>query len=264
MKNIFYKLLLIFFLFSFVSKSIFAARTPWISPKIDVNYEVPIVVYHSFGPALTLKEGKTRKHYRVTEAMFEKQMEYLYENNYHPITFANYIASIRDKTSLPSNSVVLTFDDGWKTQYRYAVPVLEKFKFTATFFIVANYVNDSRNEYMSWDDLKYLVAHGFDIESHSKNHPMLTRIKPIELADELTGSKKTLEEKLNIKVTAIAYPDYMQNLIVRNATEKAGYLGARAGWGIFKNGLDHIYELKSKEAVSNGNPFLSKRLPDLP
>jgi len=192
------------------------------------------------------------------------QMKYLSDNGYHPISFSDYVNSLKNNTKLPDKAIVLTFDDGWKTQYQYAVPILEKYKFPATFFIVTNYVDGNYPAYMSWDNLKDLVKNNFDIESHTKSHSILTKLNSKKLADELGGSKKTLEDKLGIKVTTLAYPNYMQNKTVQDALKSAGYLGARAGWMPFKNSINYIYELKSQEVVNNPNPFSSKRLPDLP
>jgi len=226
-------------------------------------YEVPILVYHSIGPMHGKKESAMQAHYRVTTENFEKQMKYLSDNGYHPVSFATYVKSLNNYViKLPEKAVVLTFDDGWKSQYQYAVPILEKYKFTATFFIISSYAN--YGAYMNWADLKDLVAHNFDIESHTKTHTILTKLDSKKLTVELVDSKKTLEDKLGIKVRTIAYPNYAQNQAVRDATRLAGYEGARAGWVKFKNSLDHIYELKSQEVVSNPNPFLDKRLPDLP
>ena len=92
----------------------------------------------------------------------------------------------------------------------------------------------------------------------------MTKIDPKKLPDELSTSKKTLEDKLGIKVTTLAYPNYAQNAVVQEATKVAGYLGARAGWAKFNNSIDYIYHLKSQEVVNNPNPFSEKRLPDLP
>ena len=233
---------------------------------VDKNkiYQVPILVYHSFGPALSQKESLSQAHYRVTTKDFEAQMKYLFDNGYHPISFVTYVNSLINKTKLPDKAIVLSFDDGWKTQYQYAVPILEKYKFTATFFIITSYVDNNYQAYVNWNNLKDLVANNFDIESHTKTHQILTRLTPLKLVDELSSSKKTLEDKLGIKVTTLAYPNYMQNKIVRNAVKNAGYLGARAGWSTFNNSIDYIYELKAQEVVNNPNPFSSKRLPDLP
>ena len=262
MKNFFIKLFLIIFVIFLGTGSVFAVTKVSLIKKVE--YQVPVLVYHSFGPAVSNKESKTATHYRVTEKMFEEQMKYLQANGYHPISFMSYIGGLKNNIKLPDKAVVLTFDDGWKTQYQYAVPILEKYKFTATFFIITDYVNNNYKAYMSWDNLKDLVKNGFDIESHTKTHPVLTRLDSKKLSDELVGSKKILEDKLGIKVVALAYPNYMENSTVRDAVSEAGYLGARAGWKSFKNAFNHIYELKSQEVVNNGNPFSSKRLPDLP
>ncbi|MEI7810107.1 MAG: polysaccharide deacetylase family protein [bacterium] len=261
MKNALLKIIFIVFIF-FAGVMNTSASAP--ATKKAIEYKVPILVYHSFGPMVNSKESKMTTHYRVTEKNFEEQMKYLSDNNYHPISFSAYVDSINNKTKLPDKAIVLTFDDGWKTQYTYAVPILEKYKFTATFFIVTSYVNGNYKAYMTWDNLKDLVKNGFDIESHTNTHQMLTKVNTKKLNDELFNSKKILEDKLGIKVKTIAYPNYMQNATVRNAVKSAGYIGARAGWGNFKNSLDHIYEITSQEVVSNPNPFSSKRLPDLP
>lgn len=201
--------------------------------------------------------------YRVTTENFEKQMQYLKDNDYHPITFKKYVNSFKNYVMvLPSRAVVISFDDGWKNQFDNAVPILEKYNFPATFFIVSDYVN--YKAYMSWDDLKYLATHNFEIGSHTKGHQMLTKVDSNLLVYELSESKKILEEKLGLKITTLAYPNYKENEIVHNSVKSVGYFGARGGWGNFKNDIDHIYELKSQEVVSNPNPFSQKRLPDLP
>ena len=262
MKNIFLKFILA------VTLLVGAGNAFAVSPQILVlapkktTYQVPVLVYHSFGPALSKKETVMQTHYRVTAEMFEKQMKYLQDNGYHPVSFSAYVNSLINKAKLPEKAVVLSFDDGWKTQYKYAVPILEKYNFTGTFFIVSSYVG--YGSYMNWTDLKDLVAHNFDIESHTKTHQLLTKIDPKKLPDELSTSKKILEDKLGIKVTTLAYPNYAQNEAVRQAVKSAGYLGARAGWAKFNNSIDYIYQLKSQEVVNNPNPFAEKRLPDLP
>lgn len=262
MKNII-KFFLVIFIFSVGSIQIFATPDSKSSTE-NATYQVPILVYHSFGPAKSKDENAMQLHYRVTTKVFEEQMAYLSDNGYHPISFASYVSSLQNKIKLPEKSVILTFDDGWFSQYKYAVPILEKYNFTATFFIIASYPDPKNKLYMTWNDLKDLVAHNFDIESHTVTHAMLTKITSKKLVSELSESKKMLEEKLKIKVTTLAYPYYAQNIIVREAVKSAGYVGARAGWVKFANPVDNIYQLKSQEVVNNPNPFSAKRLPDLP
>jgi peptidoglycan/xylan/chitin deacetylase (PgdA/CDA1 family) len=223
---------------------------------------VPILVYHSFGPAKSVNESTMQKYYRVTASAFEAQMKYLADNKYHPIKFSTYVDSLKNNTKFPDKAIVLTFDDGWASQYKYAVPILEKYHFTGTFFIITGYANSKYKAYMSWDQIKELDKKGMDIESHSVHHFNPLKLSTPQLNKELVDSKKTLEEKLSHPITTYAYPDYIQNQAIRDAVKSAGYIGARAGWGLYKNSVDNIFRLHSLEVVNNLNPFSEKRLPD--
>ncbi len=198
-------------------------------------------------------------HYRVAPKTFEMQMKYLKDHGYHPITLNSLFENIKNQKTLPEKPVVLTFDDGWKNQYTNALPILEKYGYTASFAIVTNLRGGG---YMSWDDVKSLHAKGFEISSHSENHFNLTKISDEKLKIEIEGSKKILEEKLGAPVTTFVYPYYAHNQKVMDAVESARYLGARAGWGKFQNDSTHIYEFVSQEAVNNPNPFSSVRIGD--
>lgn len=225
-----------------------------------ITSNVPILVYHSIGPKTTKIESKMQLHYRVTTENFEKQMQYLKDNNFTPITFAQLVDHLNYGTSIPEKAVVITFDDGWKNQYTYAVPILKKYGFTATFFIISK---TRSGGYMTWDELKDLVTHHFEIASHTERHAKLGGdITDALLQQEVVGSKQELEKQLGVTVATIAYPYYSQSERARKAIADAGYLGARAGWAKFKNSTDHVFELVSQEVVSNPNPFSSTRLAD--
>lgn len=220
--------------------------------------QIPILTYHSFGPKPEFRENKTQLQYRVTVPVFEAQMKFLAEKKYQTITFADLIENQTSGKPIPENAVVLTFDDGWKSQYEYAVPILEKYGFTGTFFIITN--STGAKSYMSFDELKELHAKGFEIASHTKSHPKLPTLDDVKLLEELQGSKKTLEDRVGITVTTIAYPYYAHDDRVMKVVQSAGYLGARAGWGSFKNDKNHLFEMVSQESVNNPDPFASKRI----
>ena len=220
--------------------------------------KIPILTYHSFGPKPAFKENKTQLQYRVTVAMFESHMKYLADKGYATITFADLVENQISGKPLPKNPVVITFDDGWKSQYEFAVPILEKYKFTATFFIITNSIG--AKAYMTVDELKDLHTKGFEIASHTKSHPKLPSLDDVKLVEELQGSKKDLEGRVGITVKTLAYPYYAYDDRVMKAVQDAGYLGARAGWGSFKNGSDRLFEMVSQESVNNPNPFASTRV----
>lgn len=227
-------------------------------PPVDQG-PVIILTYHSIEAKPEKKEGPTQLHYRITPDTFEKQMQYLKENGYTPITFNALVQHFATGSTLPEKPIVLTFDDGWKDQSMYAVPILKKFGFTGTFFIITKL---RAGKYMSWDEVKNLHADGFEIASHTETHPKLPLLDDGKLVEEIVGSKKILEEQLGSTITTLAYPYYLHDARVMKAVQDAGYLGARAGWGKFADDKEHIFELKSQEPVNNSNPFSTKRLAD--
>ena len=223
---------------------------------------IKILVYHSIAPTPNKKESLMTLHYRITPSTFESQMQYLKNNGYNTITLSTLIKSIINKTLLPKNDVVLTFDDGWKNQYTYAYPILKKYNFIGTFFIITSYPTDKYPAYMSWDQILSLDKSGMEIGSHTVHHLNMTKINSLSLQNEVVNSKKTLEDKIGHSIKTFAYPDYAHNTKTETAIKDAGYIGARIGYGRFKNTVDHVNELISQEVVNNPNPFASKRIAD--
>ena len=224
----------------------------------DTGSSVIILTYHSFGPKPAKPETKMQLHYRVTSESFESQLKYLSENGYTTITFNQLANHYLNNTPIPAKSIVLTFDDGWKTQYEYAVPLLEKYHMTGTFFIITKTIG---GPYMTWDEIKDLDKNGFEVASHSETHPMLPKVSATQLHAEIWNSKATLETELGHPITTFAYPYYMYNSAVESEIKSAGYIAARAGWSKLANSADTIFALKSQEVVNNPNPFSIKRLP---
>ncbi len=235
-----------------VASSCVAAALP---KKPQVAYQVPILVYHNVAPAPAKKESAMTKHYRITPENFEAQMQYLKENDYTPITLNALASHYLQGTSIPAKAIVLTFDDGWKSQYTYAYPILKKFGYTASFYIITSYPTGKYPAYMGWDQIRDLDKNGMEIGSHTVHHVNLARIPVAQVAPELTDSKATLEKELGHAITTFVYPEYGQNAMVQAAVKSAGYLAARAGWSRLSNGASTIFALKSREAVNNPNPF---------
>src|SRR6185503_426609 len=100
--------------------------------------------------------------------------------------------------------VILNFDDGRKTQFTHAKPILDKYGFKATFYIVCNYV-DNKKGFMTWDEIETLNKEGHDIGSHSMNHVHLSNLSKKHIEYEVGQSKKCLEDH-GIEATSFAYP----------------------------------------------------------
>ncbi len=100
--------------------------------------------------------------------------------------------------------VILNFDDGRKTQFTQAKPILDKYGFKATFNVVCDYL-DNKKGYMNWKDIETLQKEGHDIASHSMSHAHLEKLSKKGVLFEVAQSKKCLEDH-GINVTTFAYP----------------------------------------------------------
>lgn len=191
---------------------------------------VPILMYHHVG-ALGPDAPPVVRRYTVTPEQFEEQMAWLEANNYVTIDLHRVEAALLHATPMldaeaeraGKRPVVITFDDGWGEQHTTAAPILAKHHQTATFFVYTRAVGEGPGVYMSWDQLRALRDAGHAIESHTLTHPRLTEVKDAELAEQLSESKKSLEERLGGTHTVFAYPFGACDERVIAATRAAGY-----------------------------------------
>ena len=130
---------------------------------------VPILMYHGVQP-----DAPTT--YSITPELFSQQMQYLHDNNYTVITFRDMIDFLGNETKLPQKSVVLTFDDGLKSQYDYAYPILLQFGYTATFAIITDMPKTNNSDYMNVSNIQEMYANGMDFQSHSVTHVDFTKL----------------------------------------------------------------------------------------
>jgi peptidoglycan/xylan/chitin deacetylase (PgdA/CDA1 family) len=101
-------------------------------------------------------------------------------------------------------AVILTFDDGYRSQYTNAKPILDKYGFKATFSIVCNYVGSGDNR-MTWEEIKLLQQEGHDIASHTMNHYDLSKLPSQKVEYEVAQSKQCLLDQ-GINPKSFTYP----------------------------------------------------------
>ena len=186
---------------------------------------VPILIYHSIRPYRTADLGGVRKYITTPEAL-DEEFSYLKESGFESISFDDLRERLQSGKALPARPVIICFDDGPETQYVYALPLLKKYSFTATFFLFTNAIG--REHYLTWDQVRELSADGMQIGCHSMFHPYLTRISnERELWREIAGSKERLEARLGKPVTVFAYPFGQYNDHIVELVKEAGYTCAR-------------------------------------
>ena len=174
----------------------------------DGYQTVPILCYHQFS------NGRSTDPMIMPRESFIAQMEYLKNNNYNVITLADLEGFLKASRPIPPRSVVITVDDGFRSAYDIAYPILKSYGFRATFFIYTDFLGGGRS--LTWPAINEMRASGMiDIQSHSKSHTSFSpadgemesnaayaaRIRP-----EISPPKATLERQLGSEVNHLAYP----------------------------------------------------------
>jgi peptidoglycan/xylan/chitin deacetylase (PgdA/CDA1 family) len=193
---------------------------------------VPVLVYHNIGP-------ETKGRLVISARTFEEQMRYLKARGYRVVSLAEFVEFMRGRRQLPRRSVVLSFDDGYRAFKDHAYPVLKELGFTATLFVYTDYVGAGRNA-LSWQELRDLVAEGFDVEAHSKTHGDLRRT-PGEtdaqyarrMQAELGQPQDLFAKHLGRRSAVLAYPygSWDESVLAR-----AGEYGYVAGFSVRRQG----------------------------
>ncbi|MDJ0943347.1 MAG: polysaccharide deacetylase family protein [Kiloniellales bacterium] len=190
----------------------------------DGYQTVPILTYHRFASS-DRNCGKLS----VSKAAFRAQMAYLRDRGFEVISFADLAAFMAGDRSLPKKSVIITIDDGYRSTYEIAYPVLREFGFKATVFIYADFIGAPAG--LTWDHMRKMVASGLiDIQPHSKTHADLT--KKLEGEGQSAYEKRVLREirystkvlrRLGLPMHTFSYPYGAENDLVVDLVKSEGF-----------------------------------------
>jgi peptidoglycan/xylan/chitin deacetylase (PgdA/CDA1 family) len=199
------------------------------SMKADpAGVQVPILLYHRFGPVVTDRMT-------VTNAVFESHLTYLRDNGYAVIPLRQLVDYyLRKGPPPPSRSVVIVADDGHKSVYTDMYPMVRKYHIPVTLFIYPSAISNASYA-MTWDQLRELKKAGlFDFQSHTYWHPNFKKDKkkysPSEyersVEMQLRKSKERLEKELGVKVDMLAWPFGLYDEELMGKASALGYVAA--------------------------------------
>jgi peptidoglycan/xylan/chitin deacetylase (PgdA/CDA1 family) len=206
--------------------------------------QVRVLTYHRFGDA-------TRDPFCIATSDFDLQMRYLAEQG-NAVSLADLQRFIDCEVMLPPSAVVVTIDDGFRSLYSKALPILQHYGVPAVAFITPGLMSSegaifpakqfAPEEYLTWNELTALANAGVTIGSHAWSHQSLGRMTSTEAADEAIRSREALEGRLGIAVDAFAYPfgtlaDF--NAMTMRVLEESGYRYAfTSQHGAVRSGAD--------------------------
>jgi peptidoglycan/xylan/chitin deacetylase (PgdA/CDA1 family) len=209
---------------------------------------IPILLYHrliSKEQAMAGQVADDEMIYVCYDTAFAEQMRYLQDAAYNTIDLDDYIAIRKGQRPIPDKPVIITFDDGYLSNYRYAYLVLKQLGQKATIF-----VSPQPNEYtirnvegmdafLTPEQIKEMAKNNISIQSHTLTHCILTELEDKEVEYELTESKKQIAQLTGQAVNHIAIPRAGYSRRIRECVKKAGYATACCNKKGAATGLSH-------------------------
>jgi peptidoglycan/xylan/chitin deacetylase (PgdA/CDA1 family) len=198
----------------------------------------------------------------VSPERFEQHMAYL-ATHHRVISLTQALAELKSTEKMRC-AVAVTFDDGYRDNLLYALPILERYKIPATIFITTQFCDQTFRHpryadtvqplHITWEEAKDLSRHnGITLGSHSVSHPYLPRLPNRQAEFEIGESRKLIQQKTGIAVDFFCYPSGDYGWRESGYAKHAGYLGAVTVAPGANRKTTPLYELRRTEVTQNDN-----------
>jgi len=219
---------------------------------------ITVLMYHQVGH---FSNPKLHRPVYCDVGRFRRQMAWLHWCGYNVISLEDAYACLFQGKDVPPRAVVLTFDDGCENFREFALPILKKYHFPVTVFLVAGMLGKSTSwmddvpeeaPLMTAETIRALHRDGVHFGAHSMNHVRLALVSPEEAREEIFSSKAVLEDLLGEAVLDFCYPYGSYNAKVTDMVAEAGY---RSGLTCIRGAANYAknpFEIPRK-AISYGD-----------
>jgi len=193
---------------------------------------IPILLYHRLISREAVRAGRVRDDepiYVCYDDVFAEQMKYLHDAGYATLSMDDYVAIRSGRAQQPEKPVVVTFDDGYESNYSLAYPALRRFAQRATIYVAPEPDAHTRglvegvDRFLSPDQMRELDSNGVAIESHTLTHCILRELPDERARFELEESKRRLSEIVGRPVRHLAIPRAGYSRRIRRLVRACGY-----------------------------------------
>ena len=195
--------------------------------------KIPVLLYHHLEYGAEIPESEKDSQAVISVERFTQHMKLLHNNGFYAASAIELEMYMNGEMILPERTVVITFDDGYRSNARYAYPVLKKYGFKASIFIITRLIGEKGDmEFLTWDDMR-ACSDVFSYHSHTHNMHKLRDDGLTELsAGEYEAVKDDLKQSSELLNTNyFAYPHGQVKRHVKNALRESGY---RMAFGLKK------------------------------
>jgi peptidoglycan/xylan/chitin deacetylase (PgdA/CDA1 family) len=168
------------------------------------SWHVPVLMFHHVRPPSKLPDGERYPDLYLNPALLDAQLAALKSWGWRSITARDLATAIKRGVGVPPRTIVLTFDDGARDNYRYAYPILEKHGFKATFYMIAGKIGYPGK--MTGDQLRDLVEHGHEVGNHTWAHVPLATVSYSTARSQIRRASDRIAAVTGIRPTTLAYP----------------------------------------------------------
>lgn len=226
----------------------------------DMKNWIPILCYHR---VCSIEErGIDSASLCVSPKQFLIQMRLLKFFGYTPITVQHLVACLRHQKNPPSKPIVLTFDDGYEDNYKYAFPILKKFNFTAVIFLVTDQINgknvwdSGQQKLLNNVQIEEMVDAGIQLGSHTSSHLDLSKTTDaVLIQNELHQSKEVIFQLTQRLDISFCYPYSRLSSVSKQRVKENGYLCAFAGDSGSDQQESDLFELKRIQVFPSTSLF---------
>ncbi len=229
---------------------------------VSRTVRVPILMYHYISQPPE-DADIYRQDLSVAPELFAQHLDRILAEGYTPITLYDLVRYLTRGVPLPPRPVILTFDDGYRDNYTNAFPRLRERGMVATFFVVTDFIDQGRPEYLTWDMAREMLAAGMSIESHGRDHVDLRERDDDYLVWQALGSLETIQYELGVRPRFVAYPGGAYDADTIRIFHSAGYWAGLTTIQGATHSTDNLFELRRVRVRGSTTPDDLARMLDL-
>jgi peptidoglycan/xylan/chitin deacetylase (PgdA/CDA1 family) len=218
-----------------------------ISLNVKEAEGIPIILYHHVINRRDMTAADGNNDFILSTELFEEHMKYLHDNNYYTASIEELEQYISGELTLPEKTVVITFDDGYKSNIRFCYPILKKLNFKASIFLTTSLIGKKGGniiERANWNDLNRASdvfsyhCHSYDMhKTGTDGRAMYLSLSQVEIRKDLRQSKELINSSYH------AYPYGQWNQVVISALKRLGYKMAFTTETGYVRKNSNVYEL---------------------